>query len=289
MIIATVATNINNYVQEYIDQLKKLGYNYAILGKGQPWEGFITKMNLYLEFLKNVPHDEIVIICDSYDLLFLQTPQKIMEKYKRLAQNRVVIGLENITNYFCKFSTICDPQIVQKCKINNPYYPDYIYPNSGFIMGRATDLLEIFNFMVQSEFKDDQYGLFQWILGNCHKCYFDVHLDFIFNYIPSSLSYYNHHHIQVTTKDKQVYVKYKNNISQPGAIHMWGHYLDLGKRSEYIRNALFPKRIKRTKIEYFKEFYGKICKAEFNYFGYWWWILLILFIIFLFVFIPRNH
>lgn len=276
MIIATVATSLNQYVEEYIHQLKKLKYNYRILGLNQPWNGFETKMKLYFELLQTVSPDEIIVVCDSYDLLFVQDASTLLETYNRLAQNKVVIGLENINKHFCNFSTICDPKVIEACKITNPYFEDFIYPNSGFIMGRAKDLQGIFQFMLDEKYNDDQYGLFQWIKRNCQKCYFDVHLDFVFNY---TLEIFSAKKLNINVAAGQLTVQYKKNKSSPCAVHMWAHYLDLGYRSERIRNALFPNRQQVTKIEYLREFYGKICKYEFNYFGYWWWILFILTIV----------
>jgi len=271
MIIATVATSLNQYVEEYIHQLKKLKYNYRILGLNQPWKGFATKMKMYFEMLGSVSPDEIIVVCDSYDLLFLQDASTLLETYNRLAQNKVVIGLENINKHYCNISVICDPKVIEECKITNPYFEDFIYPNAGFIMGRAKDLRDIFQFMLDEKHTDDQYGLFQWIKRNCKKCYFDVHLDFVFNYTPEPFT----KKLNIKIQDGQLTVQYKTNKSSPCVVHMWAHYLDYGYRSERVRNALFPNRQQISKLKYLDEFYGKLCKPEFYYFGYWWWMIIL--------------
>lgn len=275
VVVLTIATDKNKYVTEFEQSLKLLGYQYKLLGLGQKWGGFTMKMDLFSDEL-NKRGTDIVIVCDSYDLLFIQTPDKILNKYHKLANGKVVIGLENITKEFCNFSTICDSKIISTCKIHNPYFPDFIYPNSGFIMGPADTVLSIFQFMNTNNYKDDQLGLFKWIVNNCNQCYFDVHLDFVFNYFASNLITQN---ANVTLLDNKITIRKNNKVTTPATIHMPAHYLDLGYRSERIRDFFFPGRNKVKKIEYFKEFYGKICNPEFNYFGYWWWVLLIVLIL----------
>ena len=287
-VVLTIATHRNSYVQEYEDRLKDLGYSYKLLGMGQEWKGFEMKMELSCSELELLG-DKIVIMCDSYDLLFLQSPKKIMEKYHELAEGKLLIGLENITDEFCNFSTICLPELLQKCKIKNPYFPNFKYPNAGFLMGPASILLDLYQFMKKNKFKDDQYNLFMWCMENCEKCFFDYHFDIIFTYFTETLIN-NKIKVQLTTNNnqKELIVSNNRNFVKPAVIHMPGHYLDLGVRSERIRNFYFPERQRIQKTEYFKEFYGKLCKPEFNYFGYWWWILFILFVLIIVLLVIRS-
>lgn len=280
MIVLTIATDKNKYVQEFENSLKRLGYSYKLLGLGTKWEGFVTKMKLFTEELSKLPENEIVIICDSYDILFIQSPEYILNKYNQKARGKVVIGLENITPEFCNFSTICDKNIIKQCNINNPYFLNFNYPNSGFLMGPVSILKDIYKFMIVNKHKDDQFGLFKWIENNCNKCYFDYGIDFVFNYFIKTLSNKQLGVKLLNHQKKEILVSNSKYQSKPSCIHMPAHYLDFGFRSERIRNFLFPHRTRIKKIEYMNEMYFKTCKPEFAYFGYWWpFFIVLLFII----------
>lgn len=275
MIVLSIATDRNKYVIEFEKSLRRLGYRYELLGVGEKWEGFTTKMKLGMKKLLSLPPEEIVIMCDSYDIIFVQSPDTIMERYSTLAEGKVVIGLENITAGFCNFSPICDSSVIKTCKIHNTAYPNFKYINSGFMMGPAKYIYDVYKFMMENKMKDDQLGLFHWVERNCNKCYFDYHLDFVFNYFVNSFIN-NSVRVDLDPKTKTVWV---NRRSTPSCVHIPAHYLDMGHRSEKIRNFMFPDRTPVKKIEYVTEFYGKTCKPEFGYLGYWWFILLILIVL----------
>lgn len=273
-VVLTIATERNEYVKEFEQSLENNGYEYKLLGLGQKWRGFEMKMELYKQELSNLGN-RIVIVCDSYDIVFLENRKTILDKYHALANDKVVIGLENLKDSFCDFSTICIPEIIKKCNIINHNFLGFKYINSGFIMGRADQLMGIFQFMIDHKLKDDQYGLFKWILNdNCDKCYFDTDLNFVFNYFPDTFPIKYDEDIKLIDNGK-VLVKNRTTGTEakPSAVHIPAQYIDFGIRSEEIRNHLFPSRDKRSRAVYAKEFYSKLCKKEFNMFGYWWPIL----------------
>ena len=289
-IVLTIATERNDYVKEFEQSLENNGYDYKLLGLGQKWRGFEMKMDLYKQELSNLG-DRIVIVCDSYDLLFIQNRKTILDKYHAIANDKVVVGLENIKEQFCNFLTICDIKVVEQCKLTNDDFPNFMFPNSGFLMGPASKLKDIFDFMLKHELKDDQYGLFKWLLdGNCSKVYFDIGLDFIFNYIKGTPTNSNEDVLLISGDKKEIIVKERetNKVANPAAIHMPAHYLDFGIRSEKIRNFIFPERQKIPKTEYMKQLYLKLCKKEFNYFGIWWIPTIFLFILMVVVVVIDN-
>lgn len=283
MIIISLATEKTKEFKEFEQTLQKNNYKYKIIGLNQPWEGFITKMNLYVKELKELKQrnpNELVIVCDSYDLLFIRKPDYLEKLYYEKANGKVIIGLENQTDFLCSIiSPVCDKDIIKKCNIKNPHYPDIKYINSGFIMGPVKLVLDIFSFIKINDIRDDQEGLYKWVSENCDKCYYDYHVDFILNYMPPCLI-----SKPIKTSFEGHLIKVRKN-SYPCAIHMPGQYLDLGYRSEKYRNFLIPSRKNIKKIEYFKQIYGKFCSPEFSYLGYWWWVVVIFIILIIIVLI----
>lgn len=279
-IVITVATSTNQYVDEFEYQVKKLGYHYFILGRGMEWKGWTMRSNLYIMKLRELS-DHIVIICDCYDLLFIQKADTLLDKYNQLATGKIVIGLENMRDMFCEMSPICYDYTVKKCKIDNKFLPTYNYPNAGFIMGSANEVVKIYEFMINSNIKDDQLSLYKWIYENCDKCYFDYRADFVFNYfIKLPFLVDKHPNIEFLNETKEILI---GGVSKPGVVHIPAQHFDLGHRSEHIRNFIISGRNQKKVIEYFKESYNKSCSEDFCYAGYWWWIILILLIIIIIV------
>jgi hypothetical protein len=283
MLIISLATNETKDFLEYKQTLNKLNYEYKIIGMNQPWEGFKMKIDYYIKELNKLQLNEIVALCDSYDVLFLQGPKVLQDKYNQLAKGKVVIGLENQTDILCSFIPICDPKVLEKCNIKNKIYPDFKYINAGFIMGPVHLLLNIYNYMKKEEEEDDQSGLYKWISENCDHCYFDYNIDFVFNHMPVTLITK-----QVKTELKENKIKVRNN-SYPVLVHMPAQYLDLGHRSEKYRNFVIGKnRIPTSGLEYFTQAYNKSCTPECFYIGYWWFFVLIFIIVIIIYYYKRK-
>ena len=70
MHVITIATDENDWLNNWKSSAKKWGYQYSILGKGREWKGFSTKIKLIIEFLLERDPEEIIAIVDAYDLLF---------------------------------------------------------------------------------------------------------------------------------------------------------------------------------------------------------------------------
>lgn len=279
MIVFAVATDKTILVKEFEQSLIKYNYNYEILGLGMTWSGFDLKMKLYYNALKKLPKDEIVIVCDSYDVMFVQSSKKIQERYNKLASNKVVIGLEPEC-----YESICDKETTKVCNIDNKKHKYYKYINSGFIMGRADLLMDIFKFQLDTNQHDDQIGLGKWVKNNCNLCYFDYDFQFVFNYLDTSVNF-KRLKIKITNDTMKIDKNITVDGINPCVIHMPGQSNDLGKRSEIIRTFVLPERKKLGTMYYLNLNFLRLCKKDRYYCGYWivpvCLILLILFVLFI--------
>ena len=50
-VVLTVATDRNQYVDEFCQSLENNGYEYKLLGLGEEWRGFTMKMELFRNIL----------------------------------------------------------------------------------------------------------------------------------------------------------------------------------------------------------------------------------------------
>ena len=157
MKLVTVATHSERYYPYLQLSCKRYGHELITLGWGEKWQGFAWRFKLMKDYLQSLNPEEIVCFIDAFDVVILQTPEEIEEKFIKLINGdltKVLIskekyshnGIENTIIYY--FQNI----VFTKCKT------DYI--NAGTYIGSASTLLNLYT-NICNEFKcksdtDDQ-------------------------------------------------------------------------------------------------------------------------------------
>jgi hypothetical protein len=167
MKLVTVATHSERYYPYLKISAERYGHELITLGWGQKWKGFAWRFELMKEYLRSVEQDEIVCFIDAFDVVVLETPRTIEQKFIELTNgdtSRVLIskeqyshnGIENgILSYLQSF-------VFTKCKEE--------YVNAGTYMGTASTLLELYE-KICNEFKcapdtDDQRLIQDYCMKN---------------------------------------------------------------------------------------------------------------------------
>lgn len=80
----TIATETDiGYYNIMEDSCKKHNLELVRLGKDVKWTSFSLKYKLWLDYLVKLPENEIVMINDAYDVIFLEDSEKIINKFKK--------------------------------------------------------------------------------------------------------------------------------------------------------------------------------------------------------------
>ena len=145
----TFATENNIALQNWISTAENNNYKYTILGLGNKWKGWKDRALQYFKFLKTQPKERIFIVCDSYDLYFVQNSNLILEKYLEF-KNDIVVGAEK---QCCSGKAFFNTQIRKVAKKRAPKGEMYIYPNAGFIMGKSGKLAQLYKQIYDCESK----------------------------------------------------------------------------------------------------------------------------------------
>lgn len=220
MKLLTVSTTHNQFTKDWENSAKIYGYNYEILGVGEPWKGFNTKMQLLIQFLQTQRADELMVVTDAYDLLMTGPPEELERKFKKL-HKPIVIGAES----GCSLN--CDRSGADTCAIEGVNR----YPNGGFVMGSAQDLLHLYEHAKQHGNGDDQVGFSSYWKLHCADVHLDAAADFVFNL-------YSVTEIKFDTKLKRFI--HRKTKSKPCAVHMPALHRDLGVRSNFVRGKIIP-------------------------------------------------
>jgi hypothetical protein len=129
---------------------KSLGKRGAYLidySQDDPWKGLATKPKWLCRAIKEgrIP-EELMIFCDSWDLVFGASPNEIIDKYKDFKSDIVISAERN-----------CFPLDYKKAYDDLDIPTPYSYLNSGFIVGKTQSILTCLEAMDLSNVKDDHW------------------------------------------------------------------------------------------------------------------------------------
>lgn len=194
--VFTSADRMEPTLNYLLKSLKKHNYGYEVLGMGKKWEGFKTKMENYLagieKYIGEKGNDAMAIFVDAFDVLCIKDSDKLLESYMaRPRKMPIVVGTEvycfykdncrmEALEWYDKYSLEGGSEAIKKT-LTEPdkglaYYeaPKSVFVNSGFIMGPAKDLQEMFTFMSQSGDKDDQVAVINYMMNHMDKIDLDI-------------------------------------------------------------------------------------------------------------------
>jgi hypothetical protein len=141
---------------------RRFGLDVTVLGWGHAWTGFNMRFGLLLDFLRALPPDELVCICDAYDVIFLEDAPTIEARYRALVAKSgapIVVSHDNPKLFFAQrlyfywYFGLCKDRRV----------------NAGTWMGPAGALTTLIEEM-RSEFERNPGGDDQMLLTKYCRC-----------------------------------------------------------------------------------------------------------------------
>lgn len=290
--VLTYANYRDQLVDEWEQSVVNNGYkNYKIIGNGEVWQGFINKINGYYNEIQNggYKNDDVIILCDCFDLLFLQGPDEILKRFNEKTNNgeKILTGAESIClPLVCNNNqTVCDRNLKgenqNQSEDSNENRLKYL--NSGFIMGKYNLIKAAYDEMygMANKSKDDQYLWSRYRIMYCDLIVLDTDSSVVLNYL-------NDQEIEIQNNENQKIIYNITNNNYPCVIHIYAQGFNPLKRSEYVRSELFPGRKQVGTLEYFNKTSKKLFKMELYQFLIIYICLIILFTGIL-VYIIKNR
>ena len=102
--IVTVATDPNkNTFKIWEKTIKNSGWkdNYKVLGLSKKWQGWSWRCRLLSKYCSKLNYDDIVLICDSYDLLVFGSMKEVYQIYNEYKTD-IIFGVESICELIVK-------------------------------------------------------------------------------------------------------------------------------------------------------------------------------------------
>jgi hypothetical protein len=181
-----VISYCNKYLTEkhenttrFVETLNTNNWEYVVLGDNEVWDGFITKIKGYNNFLKTSNPKKIIVIADAHDMYCLRDSMSFIEMFKKYKSD-IVVSME-LTG---EGSVIYDKNkeyfqvtwLKNYFKYYNINYGHFTkkFVNAGLICGYAKDLLEYTDYLIENNYTDDQKGLGIYMNKYPEKIYADI-------------------------------------------------------------------------------------------------------------------
>ncbi len=188
--VITVATSENKHLQALRDSAARNGMDLIVLGLGEPWQGFGTKIIKAYQYLKTLDGYTHFIFLDAYDTLFLKPITYVPD--------HLLFSTEK-----------------HKWPDQNAPYPEsndtWKYLNSGAYMGPISDFIELIDANpVKYEDDDQLYFTNIYLKGS------NISLDTACKFFQS--------YAFIAPGDFKISDKFRNNITgtEPSVIHFNG-------------------------------------------------------------------
>lgn len=153
--VLSVCTNSGPGSDNFILSLQRLRYNYKILCQGQSWGGWKWRTAQYIEALSaESDNTGLFVLCDANDVLFLRSPDYLIEQFLRYNCFVVVGGEQGCWNDSLKKSPYTRRLVMAGYDARST--ERYRYPNGGFVIGYRDALLNLLE--LNKEAEDDQMG-----------------------------------------------------------------------------------------------------------------------------------
>lgn len=154
----------NEYTQYFTKTLRAQKWDHIIIGKGEVWEGWTTRMKAYRNYLYTLPDEKIVVLSDARDVVCTRSPKAFMDAFKSFNKD-IVACMELICAQ--TFEQPQERRALANCQPLHEYWsyygittlPKRKFVNAGLLSGRVKALKVYFDWAIEKGFKDDQLAL----------------------------------------------------------------------------------------------------------------------------------
>lgn len=101
--VAAVATHLERYMPLLTQSAGRLGIQLMVLGWGEKLTGFAFRLRKTLEFVRELPPNDVVMFIDAFDVILLQNADIIMKKFRASGAKMIVSKDGDHPNVFIDF------------------------------------------------------------------------------------------------------------------------------------------------------------------------------------------
>jgi len=215
--VVTVATESKFYFPYLIESCKRNGTKLEVLGYGEEWLGFNWRFKKMLEFLKNIPDEDLVCFIDGYDILCIRNLDQLIPEFLKIQKEtncKIIVGSDQhytLLKYWAQLTYgSCNNKLL----------------NGGNYIGLKKDLIQIIDYIYTNnpdDANDDQLLLTQYCKTRPNDFYIDTESRIFLVYM-NPFTEVQDITIKTDTNTNTKTVYYNNN--KPFFVHTPGGFLD---------------------------------------------------------------
>lgn len=181
-IVLTYDNAPNENTRFFVTTLQQTKWTYKLVGEGEKWEGFPTRMKCYLRELSALKEDQVVVLSDARDVVAVRPPNEFIKGFLSCG-GRIVVSME----LFCEGHMADDRTTGFQCIPLTNYWKHYNlteqphrrYVNMGLVAGYAKDLITMLTWIVEHKYTDDQLGIGNYMNAFPHLVYADTQAELL--------------------------------------------------------------------------------------------------------------
>ena len=166
-LLITYDNKPNENTHRFIRTLKANAWDHILLGEGDVWEGWSTRMTAYRSCLTALPDDIVVVLSDARDVVCLRSPKAFLKGFASYKKDMVVCMELMCGGKFDVPDTFNCVQCVPLYKYwafhGIAEKPLRKFVNNGLLAGTVKALRELLEWSIANEFKDDQLALGSYV------------------------------------------------------------------------------------------------------------------------------
>lgn len=153
--------------RRFLRSLSSNAWEYTLLGEGDVWEGWPTRMKAYRSYLATLPDDKLIVLSDARDVVCLRGSKAFAKAFASYKKDMVAC-----MELMCcgKFDVPEDFRCVQ-CTPLSRYWtfhgitalPQRKFVNNGLLAGKVKAILSLLEWSLEHKFTDDQLALGSYV------------------------------------------------------------------------------------------------------------------------------
>jgi hypothetical protein len=161
----------------FFDTARRNGWEVQQVGLGEKWEGFFSKVKRYRDVCATYNKDRILVLSDARDVFCVRDSKAFTAAFEYFS-SPILVSAE----LFCEGRYSVEDNFVgsQSASLTSYFKHHNLLPglrkfvNSGLIAGRASALHEMWSWIIENNYKDDQLGIAMYMNAFPQKVALDV-------------------------------------------------------------------------------------------------------------------
>jgi hypothetical protein len=152
----------NDNTRFFIKTLEQTKWKFRMVGEGDTWEGWPTRMRTYLKEVSTMKEDQLVVFSDARDVFAVRPPNEFTKAFRSFGK-QIVVSMELFCDGYMEEERSKDQSGTPLTNFwkhkGVTVKPDRKFANNGLVAGYAKELKAMLTWILEHGYTHDQLGL----------------------------------------------------------------------------------------------------------------------------------